>query len=300
MAWSPAQGTCSFLLGLIGTGIGPSLSPPLHEHEAAALGHSATYRLLDLDEMGRDVSSTIDLIRAAGDVGFDGLNLTHPCKRIVVGHLDGLSGEAARLGAVNTVVFEGRRAIGHNTDGTGFAESFRRTLATQSRDRVVLLGAGGAGAAVAHALLSLDVEALTIVDIDGRRAAALAHEASSWFPRRAVRSAGVDDLGSLLRSADGLIHATPIGMDAHPGLPLPIDALHPRLWVADIVYRPLETELIRRARDLGCAVLPGGGMVVFQAAEAFRLFTGLEPDAERMLEDFRHIISAEETADANH
>jgi shikimate dehydrogenase len=299
MVRSPAQGARDFLLGLIGTGIGPSLSPPLHEHEAAALGHSATYRLLDLDEMGRDVYSTIELVRAAGSVGFDGLNLTHPCKRIVVDHLDELSPEAARLGAVNTVVFEGRRAVGHNTDGTGFAESFRRTLATQSRDRVVLLGAGGAGTAVAHALLSLDVNTLTIIDIDSRRAAALTHEASSWFSGRVVHSAGVGELESLLRRADGLVHATPVGMAAHPGLPLPIDALHPGLWVADIVYRPLETELIRTARDLGCAVLEGGGMVVFQAAEAFRLFTGLEPCAERMLEDFQHIISSEATADAS-
>ena len=172
-----------FLLGLIGTGIGPSLSPPLHEHEADALGVSATYRLLDLDEMGRDVSSTMELVRAAGTVGFDGLNITHPCKRIVVDELDELSPEAASLGAVNTVVFKDGRTIGHNTDGIGFAESFRRGLATQSRDSVVLLGAGGAGAAVAHALLSLGVRTLTVVDVEAERAAALADQAGAVVPR---------------------------------------------------------------------------------------------------------------------
>jgi shikimate dehydrogenase len=282
-----------FLLGLIGTGIGPSLSPPLHEHEADALGVSATYRLLDLDEMGRDLSSTMELVRAAGTVGFDGLNITHPCKRIVVDELDELSPEAASLGAVNTVVFKDGRTIGHNTDGTGFAESFRRGLATQSRDSVVLLGAGGAGAAVAHALLSLGVRTLTVVDVEVERAAALADQAALWFRGRDVHAAHTDDLATLLQHADGLVHATPTGMAEHPGLPLPSDALHPRLWVADIVYRPLETELIRTARDLGCAVLAGGGMVVFQAVAAFRLFTGLEPDPDRMLADFRRLIADE-------
>ncbi len=282
-----------FLLGLIGTGIGPSLSPPLHEHEAAALGASATYHLLDLDRMGRDVSSTMDLVRAAGTVGFDGLNITHPCKRVVVDELDELSPEAASLGAVNTVVFKDGRTIGHNTDGTGFAESFRRGLAEHSRDSVVLLGAGGAGAAVAHALLSLGVRTLTIVDVEAERGAALADQAALWFDGRAVRTAQTDDLTTLLQRADGLVHATPTGMAEHPGLPLPRAALHPRLWVADIVYRPLETELIQTARELGCAVLAGGDMVVFQAVAAFRLFTGLEPDPDRMLADFRRLIADE-------
>lgn len=289
----------SFLLGLIGTGIGPSLSPRLHEHEAEALGHSATYRLLDLDQLGRDVSSTMELVRAAAIIGFDGLNLTHPCKRIVVDQLDDLSSEAASLGAVNTVVFDGGRTIGHNTDGTGFAESFRRSLPTHSHDRVVLVGAGGAGTAVAHALLSLGAGKLTVVDRDTRRAASVTHQAAQWFPGRDVQTGSVDELGSLLKHADGLVHATPTGMAEHPGLPVPVEALHSRLWVADIVYRPLETELIRTARDVGCAVLEGGGMVVFQAADAFRLFTGLEPDPDRMLQDFRQIISKEAESDAS-
>lgn len=270
----------------------------MHEHEAAALGVSATYHLIDLEDLGRDPSSTIELVRAAAVVGFDGLNLTHPCKRIVVDQLDELSAEAASLGAVNTVVFKDGSTIGHNTDGAGFAKSFRRGLPGQARDRVVLLGAGGAGAAVAHALLSLGVRHLTIVDVDTERAASLAERAALWYRDREVHAGEPADLAALLDRADGLVHATPNGMAAHPGLPFPAAVLHPDLWVADIVYRPLETELIRTARELGCAVLPGGGMVVFQAAEAFRLFTGLEPDPDRMLEDFNRIITAETADDA--
>jgi shikimate dehydrogenase len=94
------------------------------------------------------------------------------------------------------------------------------------------------------------------------------------------------DLTAALASADGLVHATPTGMHAHPGMPLPADLLDPRHWVADVVYRPLDTALLRAARARGCRVLDGGRMAVFQAADAFRLFTGRTPDADRMLRHF--------------
>ncbi|MEV4470860.1 shikimate dehydrogenase [Nonomuraea sp. NPDC049504] len=278
----------SYLTGLIGSGIGPSLSPPLHEREAAHHGLRYVYRLLDTDRLGDDVG---ELLRTARRFGYDGLNITHPCKQAVIPHLDELSPDAAMLGAVNTVVFDGERAVGHNTDWTGFAESFTRGLPGAATRHVVQLGAGGAGAAVAYALLTLGVDVLTIVDADPARAAALADRlAARHADRHAVhhragraRPSGTGDLPALLAEADGLVHATPTGMAHHPGLPLPAELLRPGLWVADIVYRPLETELLKRARALGCRTLDGGGMVVFQAAHAFRLFTGRTPDAERML-----------------
>ncbi|MEV7042382.1 hypothetical protein [Amycolatopsis sp. NPDC051061] len=93
-------------------------------------------------------------------------------------------------------------------------------------------------------------------------------------------------LADATRAADGLVHATPTGMEGQPGLPLPADLLHPKLGVADVVYRPLDTELLIAARAHGCRVLGGGRMAVFQAAGSFRLFTGLEPDVERMLRHF--------------
>jgi shikimate dehydrogenase len=93
-------------------------------------------------------------------------------------------------------------------------------------------------------------------------------------------------LPDALCGANGLVHATPTGMEGHPGLPLPVESLRPTLWVADIVYRPLDTELLTAARARGCRVLDGGRMVVFQAADSFRLFTGVEPDVARMLRHF--------------
>ncbi|MEV7423481.1 shikimate dehydrogenase [Streptomyces sp. NPDC091212] len=282
----------SYLTGLIGAGIGPSLSPALHEREADRHGLRLLYRVIDIDRLGVGPEAVGELVRSAGALGFDGLNITHPCKQLVIGHLDELSPGAAALGAVNTVVFRDGRTIGHNTDVTGFAQSFARGLPGVPTGRVVQLGAGGAGAAVAHALLTLGTDRLALADTDHARAVALADALNAHFgPGRASALAGRDLAGRLAR-ADGLVHATPTGMAGHPGLPLPAGLLRPGLWVAEVVYRPLDTELVRLARDLGCPTLDGGAMAVFQAADAFRLFTGLEPHPDLMLEDFADLVGA--------
>ena len=281
----------SFLVGLVGTGIGPSLTPPLHEREADELGIRYLYRRLDLDELRLPATAIGDLLAAARLVGYDGLNVTHPCKQLVLPHLDELSPDAAALGAVNTVVLRDGRAVGHNTDWSGFARAFDRGLRDAALDRVVLLGAGGAGAAVAHALLTLGTVRLTVLDVDPRRARSLATDLCERFG--AGRAAGEDlsGLAEHVTAAHGLVHATPTGMAAHPGLPIPAELLRADLWVADIVYRPLETALVRAAREAGCRVLDGGGMAVFQAVDAFRLFTGVEPDADRMLAHFAELVA---------
>ncbi|MGP4085667.1 shikimate dehydrogenase [Streptomyces sp. KR55] len=279
----------SYLVGLIGSGIGPSLSPGLHEREADRQGLRYLYRLIDIDTLGVPPEAVGELLRAARDLGFDGLNITHPCKQLVIDHLDALAPQAEALGAVNTVVFEDGRAIGHNTDVTGFAASFARGLPDAPMERVVQLGAGGAGAAVAHATLTLGAGQVTVVDALPERAAALAGSLNRHFGSGRAVTAAPEELAGLLERADGIVHATPTGMAAHPGLPLPAGLLHPGLWIAEVVYRPLETELLRTARALGCATLDGGGMAVFQAADAFRLFTGREPDSARMLADIAEL-----------
>ncbi|WNV73697.1 shikimate dehydrogenase [Geodermatophilus sp. DSM 44513] len=280
-----------FLVGLVGSGIGPSLSPPLHEREADELGLRYLYRRLDLDVLARPASAVGEVLAAARLAGYDGLNVTHPCKQLVLGHLDELSPDAAALGAVNTVVLRGGRAVGHNTDWSGFARAFDRGLPEAALDRVVLLGAGGAGAAVAHALLTLGATRLTVLDVDGQRAAALAGSLAARFGVGRADGGDLAGLPAALAGADGLVHATPTGMAAHPGLPLDAALLRPELWVADIVYRPLRTALVRTARERGCRVLDGGGMAVFQAVDSFRLFTGVEPDAGRMLAHFTELVS---------
>ncbi|MFJ1805883.1 MULTISPECIES: shikimate dehydrogenase [unclassified Streptomyces] len=284
----------SYLVGLIGSGIGPSLSPALHEREADRQGLRYLYRLVDIDALDLGPEAVGDLVRAARDLGFDGLNITHPCKQLVIPHLDALAPQAEALGAVNTVVFEDGRAVGHNTDVTGFAASFARGLPDVPLDRVVQLGAGGAGAAVAHATLTLGAGQVTVVDALSERAADLARSLNRHFGPGRAAAAAPDRLAHLLARADGVVHATPTGMAAHPGLPFPAELIRPDLWVAEVVYRPLETELLRTARGVGCATLDGGGMAVFQAVDAFRLFTGHEPDSVAMLADFAEMARGAE------
>jgi shikimate dehydrogenase len=276
----------SFLVGLIGAGIQSSLSPALHEQEASAQGLRYLYRLIDLTALGLGVEALNELLTAAQQTGFAGLNITHPCKQSIIPILDDLSDEARALGAVNTVVLKEGKRIGHNTDWFGFAENFRRGLPDAPRDHVVQLGAGGAGSAVAHAALMCGVKKLTIVDTVPEHAETVAKGRAVRFGPDRVHVAAPAEIAAALATADGLINTTPIGMAKYPGLPLPADLLRPDLWVAEIIYFPMETELLRTARALGCRTLDGGGMVVFQAAEAFRLFTGIEPDAQRMLQHF--------------
>jgi shikimate dehydrogenase len=269
----------ALMLGLIGAGIAASRTPTMHEREALANGIRCTYRLLDLDVLGPGPELLPLLIGAAERIGFAGLNITHPCKQTVLPHLTALADDARAVGAVNTVVLREGARTGHNTDWWAFRESLRRGLPDAALRRIVQLGAGGAGAATAYAVLEMGAERLELVDAVPARAAALARRLDEWFPGRVVAA---ELSREAIAAADGLIHATPIGMAAHPGTALPMDWLHAGLWVAEVVYFPLETVLLKAARARGCRTLDGAGMAVWQAVEAFRLFTGMAADPERM------------------
>ncbi|BBP67159.1 MULTISPECIES: shikimate dehydrogenase [Pseudomonas] len=275
------------LAGLIGAGIQASRTPALHEHEGDAQGMRYLYRLIDLDALTLDSSALPDLLAAAERMSFTGLNITFPCKQAIIPLLDELSPEARGIGAVNTVVLKDGKRVGHNTDCLGFAEGFRRGLGDVSRGHVVQMGAGGAGAAVAHALLAEGVQTLSIFDVEVSRAEALAHNLNQHFG--AGRARAGHDLPAAMAEADGLVNTTPMGMTKLPGMPVPVELLRGALWVAEIVYFPLETELLRNARALGCRTLDGGNMAVFQAVKAFELFSGVVPDAQRMLEHFQRM-----------
>lgn len=273
------------LAGLIGAGIQASRTPALHEHEGDAQGLRYLYRLIDLDQLQLDSNALPDLLMAAERMNFTGLNITFPCKQAIIPLLDELSPEARGIGAVNTVVLKDGKRIGHNTDCLGFAEGFRRGLQGVALERVVQMGAGGAGAAVAHALLSEGVQQLSIFDVEISRAQSLADNLNQHFG--SDRAVAGHDLALTLAEADGLVNTTPMGMKKLPGMPVPVELLRAELWVAEIVYFPLETELLRNARALGCRTLDGGTMAVFQAVKAFELFSGVVPDAQRMLEHFQ-------------
>lgn len=282
--------THKLLAGLIGAGIQQSLTPAMQEEEARHHGLRLHYQLIDLDRTPGALAELPALLTAARIMGFAGLNITFPCKQAVVPLLDELSPEARAMGAVNTVVVHDGRLVGHNTDGSGWAWGFRRALPDADLSRVVLLGAGGAGSAVADAACRLGVGELRIVDADSRRAQALADALNDRFGQRAVAHAP-DALPRMLADASGLVHATPTGMDKLPGLPLPAALLRPPLWVSEIVYFPLETELLRQARAAGCRTVDGGTMAVGQAVGAFELFTGRQADADRMERHFHRLVA---------
>ncbi len=290
MPQPPAQtmaGEGILLSGLVGRGIAQSRTPAMHEAEGLAQGLDYRYRLFDMDEPAMAGLSLADVVAGAEAEGFAGLNITYPYKIDVIDLLDDLSDSARTVGAVNSVVFRDGKRHGHNTDFWGFAESFRRGLPEAALDSVLLIGAGGAGGAVAHALLSLGVEQLKVFDRDSTRSARLAESLSRHYG--AARVAVPESPESVAAGLSGLVNATPVGMAKHPGSPFPPALLRPELWVADIVYFPLETALLAAAKAAGCRLLPGLGMAVFQAVRAYELFTGSKPDPARMRRTFENL-----------
>lgn len=269
------------LVGLIGSNIQKSLSPALHEDACTGAGLRGHYHLMDLDTLpGRSLES---LLHAARTVGFAGVNVTYPCKEAVLPLLDEVSPEARQIGAVNTVTVDrSGRTCGHNTDRIGFRRAFEETLgSSQVRGKTVLLvGAGGAGRAVAFALIDLGAGCVLVHDTEAERARRLADTLGAEFGKN--RSRAAETIASAMATSAGVVNATPVGMLGVPGIPVPLDVICSDQWVADVIYTPLATGLIEGARAKGCMVMGGAGMCVHQAAELFRLFTGRVPDLPRM------------------
>ncbi len=286
------------LAGLIGRGIARSRTPEMHMAEAAAQSLRGVYRIIDVDTLPEDEQNLKAIVHAAEVTGFNGLNVTYPFKMEVIPLLDQLSPNAAAVGSVNTIVFRDGKRIGHNTDLWGFAESFRQNMIGVSLKTVLLIGAGGAGVAVAHALADCGVQHLKIFDVDTVRVEQLARQVRSNRQGLTVEPVTTLDAASCA-NLSGIVNASPVGMAKTPGTPFPLARLKPDMWVADIVYFPLETELLAGARRLGCRVLPGSGMAVFQAVRAFELFTGRRADPVRMKAAFDAFDEMpRETADA--
>lgn len=282
----------SVLIGLIGHGVGPSLTPPMHELEGARHGLRYLYRPIEFTAAERRREHLDQLIGSAQALGFDGLNLTYPVKQTVVPLLDELSATARMVGAVNTVTWNDDRLLGHNTDVSGFRASLADALGEAPHGRIVLLGAGGAGSAISHALAMQGLERLTIVDVDSHRASLLADDITAVH-RQSVEASPLEALPALLEKADGLINATPLGMAHHPGSGVDAHLLQPHMWVCDVVYRPVDTQLLRDARSRGCRTISGLGMAMHQAADAFEIFTGETADRRAMLTDLQDLVSAE-------
>jgi shikimate dehydrogenase len=283
------------LVGLVGANIMKSLSPALHEDALAAAGVVGHYHLMDVDRLpGRRLET---LFTAAKTAGFAGINVTFPFKQAVIPLLDDLTAEARQIGAVNTVTFSpSGRAVGDNTDRVGFRRSFEETLgaACVEGKPVVLVGAGGAGRAVAFALIDLGASRVFVHDTDAARATGLAADLIGFFG--ADRASYAADLATVTRDAAGIVNATPVGMLGISGNPVPPAVIASHHFAADVIYTPVETEFIRAARVKGCRVLTGDGMCVHQAAASYLRFNGRQPDLQRMHSTFRKALAERDAA----
>ncbi|MCA1377436.1 MULTISPECIES: shikimate dehydrogenase [unclassified Bradyrhizobium] len=275
------------LTGLIGAPIAHSASPAMHERAAEALGLRGHYQLIEV--AGADAAGLRLMLEGVRRLGFAGVNVTYPYKEAVVPLLDALAPGAASMGAVNTVVVRDGRLTGHNTDTTGFARAVTPLLAP-SGNAIALIGAGGVGKAIAFALASLNVADIRIFDSEPARAEKLA---AMLAPRGARVAASVEDA---LEGATGLVNGTPVGMLPNRDTPVPAGLLRADLWVADAVYSPLITPLLAAAREKGAKIMTGRDLAIYQAADAFELFTGLAPSTEIMGEAFDAVMAARSAA----
>jgi len=287
-----------FLVGLVGEGIVESLTPAMHEAEARALGLDYEYRIFDLIELDKRAEDVGSILAAAQREGFAAMNITHPCKQLVVDIVDELDKDAAQLRAVNLVVFDGDRLIGYNTDWMGFRDGLVAGLPGASFERVVQIGCGGAGAATAYALLWCGTACLELCDVDEARAEDLAARMRHHFPTQSVATVAGGDLRAAIARATGVVHATATGMTHNPGVAFDLNLLRHDAWVSEVVYRPLETELMRQAAARGHPVLDGGRMAIGQAYASLRIITGVSPNRDRMERHFLSLIRAEEQRSA--
>jgi quinate/shikimate dehydrogenase (NAD+) len=260
---------------LIGAPIAHSASPAMHEQAADALGVRLHYQLIEVEGASREeLRALLDGVRR---LGFAGVNVTFPYKEAVVGLLDELSPDASTIGAVNTVVVRDGRLVGYNTDSTGFARAIGNLLAASPRGRVALIGAGGVGKAIAFALVGLGVTELSIFDTDRAKARHLAAQL-----QRHQGIAVAENVEDAMRGAVGVVNATTVGMLPNRDTPVPDQLLHGGLWVADAVYHPLWTPLLSAAKAKGARLMTGRELAVYQAVDAFKLFTGLTSSTEVM------------------
>ncbi|MBL1421868.1 MAG: shikimate dehydrogenase [Alphaproteobacteria bacterium] len=273
----------NFYTALIGEGIQNSRTPKMHMEEGAALGIQYRYDLIDTQNLTAETHIE-QLLKEAEASGCNGVNITHPFKKAAIPFLDNLSDAAQAVQAVNTVLFKDGKRYGHNTDYWGFAEAFKHNMAGVECKNVLLIGAGGAGAAVANALIDQKIDHLMIYDENQHTSQDLANRLRARTNNDKISI--VTDVVQAVNAADGLINATPIGMAAHSGTPIPIELLSSHHWVIDIIYFPLETEFLAAAKTLGCKVMDGSDMAIYQAVRAFELFTGLKPYKNRMRATF--------------
>ncbi len=272
------------LLYLIGQPIAHSLSPAVQNAALRALGLDYEYRLMSVQP--RDLEKGVDELR---DLSVAGFNVTIPHKVAVLPLLDELDETASAIGAVNTVVNDGGLLKGYNTDCLASVKALKEAYGDLAGCRAVILGAGGAARAVASGLAE-HAKWVMVLARDEAKAESLAEELR-WRTGAEVHGGGMVEAGKILSSADILINATPVGMSPNKDLsPIDVGALHSKLLVFDLIYNPEKTRLLLDAESLGAHIIGGLTMLVYQGAEAFKLWTGRDAPESLMIEAAREAL----------
>ncbi|WP_249976246.1 shikimate dehydrogenase family protein [Vreelandella olivaria] len=266
-------------LGLIGKAIMNSSSPDLHVRLGQLTGIPTTYDLFDANE--QPIASLESQVNKVIAEGYRGVNVTFPWKETAVKLATRPSPGAKMVGAANTLVFENGEILAENTDFTGFMSGFRATLGARQPGRVLLIGTGGVGKAVAFGLGQLGASEVILVDLDEEKSRQLADELTQHgFKASAIHP---EQLAETVPHCDGLVNCTPIGHEKSPGCPLPAELVQSHHWIFDAVYVPAVTEFIAAAKQVGAAVVSGVSLFVFQGVDAFKLFC--EDEAKREAAD---------------
>jgi shikimate dehydrogenase len=263
---------------VIGHPVGHTLSPKMHNAAFAASGLDYVYVAMDV--LPEDLPAAVSGLRA---LGFRGFNVTMPHKEAMLPLLDELDEAARASGAVNTVVVEERGLRGANTDGSGFVEACLESEVGIEDARVLVVGAGGAAAAIAVAVLGEGARELRILNRSRWRAEKLRERLQERYPGAGISVHDAADPEGAARGADVLVNATYLGMEDEDPLPLAASCLGRDIAVCDAVYRPgRETGFIRLARERGLPTVSGGRMLLYQGVQAQRIWTGKEPDVRAM------------------
>ena len=270
------------LVGVFGYPVKHSLSPPMHNAAFRALGLDWCYVPFEVEPQ-----RLAEATRGVAALGMVGVNVTIPHKEAMASLIDELRGDAQALGAVNTVHCDGGRLIGYNTDGDGFLGSLASIGFDPAGKVAAVLGAGGASRAVCLALAHAGAGEIRVANRTSRRSEELTRLVSQVAERGSIITTvawGRDGIGQALRGADLLVNATSVGMwpDQEKMPPVRQEDLRAELVVCDLVYRPLETSLLRQAAGRGCLTLGGAKMLALQGAVSFRIWTGVEPPVEVM------------------
>jgi shikimate dehydrogenase len=265
-------------LGLLGHGIGQSLSPTLHKTLGAL--NSVEVEYTSFDRPASFVAQLPEFLDSIGSMGFSGINVTHPFKEDVWTLVEVDDPLVRAIGAVNTVCFRDGIAIGSNTDYSGTKTAIVKTFGTPPATSAAVLGAGGYGKAAIYALADIGVPLIHLYDPDGARASALAADVQR-NTRSIVRVFGTAE--SAVRGVEGLLNCSPIGMHNHLGCPVDAPAIRQLAWVFDAIYSPLQTQLLRQAGEMGIPTLSGVELLIWQGVASHERFIGseLSPDVVR-------------------